>query len=256
MGADRWTAFFVATGLCSCGGATPTPDEPVSGESATPTADSPDGPEAPAADGESTKAAEPAGIPTACADPSAQYCTPGKRFARRLCEGDFPTVALGMFGSGTPWTKAYLGRKTKAWSASGAGSSNEEIPRDEEVVVLEHRGPPDLGGIQVSGASGGFEVIRWNGNCVTLQEGELLFDPPPRPKIARIVWKRIEMDTRDALREDDKVNEAYLQHRKHCKGVSMGKVSLECVKADKKLGQVIADYVRDGGKLATPHKIP
>jgi len=256
MRVDRWTTILVATGLFGCGGSTPAPDEPESGESATPTAEGSDPGDKPAAGGDAAKAEEPSGIPTACADPSSEYCTPGKRFTKRLCEGDFPTVALAMFASSSPWKKAYLGRKTKAWSATGAGSSNEEIPRDEEVVVLLQRGPADLGGMQVSGASGGFEVLRWNGNCVTLQEGELLFDAPPRPKIARIVWKRIEMDTRDTLREDETINKAYIQHRKHCKGVSMGDVSLECVKADKKLGQVIADFVRDGGNIGTANRLP
>ncbi|MBW2524210.1 MAG: hypothetical protein JRI23_08545 [Deltaproteobacteria bacterium] len=245
----------VGWSLASCGGASQpaSPESPA--DEAAPAAEESAEPAAQSSEGGAETEADQ-GLPTACADASAQYCTPTKSFAKRLCEGDFPTVALSMFSSNAPWTKAYLGRKTKAWSASGAGSSNEELPRDEEVVVLMHRGPPDLGGIQVSGASGGFEVLRWNGNCVTLQEGELLFDAPPRPKMARIVWKRIEMDTRDVLREDEKVNDAYIYHRKHCKGVSMGKVSLECVKADKKLGQAIADYVRGGGKLGTPNNRP
>jgi hypothetical protein len=64
------------------------------------------------------------------------------------------------------------------------------------------------------------------------------------------------MDMREALREDSTINEIYLRHRKHCKGVSMGTVSLKCVKADKELGEAIASYVREGGKLATPNKLP
>ena len=68
--------------------------------------------------------------------------------------------------------------------------------------------------------------------------------------------KAVEKLVRDALREDSAVNEAYLEHRKHCKGVSMGKVSLKCVKADKVLGEAVAKFVRDGGKLVTPHKLP
>lgn len=259
MHAPSTTAYLLVGSLAACGGAAPSPAAPEADETAMPSPDGDDGGEtssAPTAAESPAAADDAAGLPTACADGSAEYCTPKPQFARQVCQGDFPTVALSLFSGSAPFTKGYLGRKTKAWSASGAGSSNEELPRDEEVVVLLHRGKPDLGGMQVSGASGGFEVMRWNGACVTLQEGELLFDPPPRPKIARIVWKRIEMDTRDALREDEKVNEAYLEHRKHCKGVSMGRVSLECVKADQRLGQAIADYVREGGKLPTPHQLP
>lgn len=256
MQAHQLLPVALCWSLVGCGGATLEPESAAAESPASePTEEERDSASASASKQEEAPA-EPEGLPTACADSSAEYCMPTKGFAKRLCEGDFPTVALAMFSGKAPWTKAYLGRKTKAWSASGAGSSNEELPRDEEVVVLLHRGPPDLGGIQVSGATGGFEVLRWNGNCVTLQEGELLFDAPPRPKIARIVWKRIEMDTRDSLREDEAVNKAYLDHRKHCKGVSMGRVSLECVKADKKLGQAIADYVRGGGELAKPNRLP
>jgi hypothetical protein len=113
-----------------------------------------------------------------------------------------------------------------------------------------------MGGMEVSGASGGFEVLRWDGSCVTLQAGELTTDPMPKLHNARIVWNSVEVDTREALREDEKVNEAYRKHRKECKGVSMGDVTDKCVVADKELNVAIVAYVRDGGKLPEPHKLP
>lgn len=251
--------LILALAASACGGSTPAAHDGSEGAPGDPTEGPADSAEPSPGDSEAAGGASDAkakGIPTACADASAEYCTPGDVFAKRLCQEDLPTVALHLFSGQAPFTKAYLARKTKAWSASGAGSSNEQIPAGEEVVVMLHRNPPDLGGMQVSGATGGYEVLRWDGSCVTLQAGELMSQPNGRAKIARIVWKRIEMDTRDALREDSELNEVYLQHKKHCRGVSMGKVSLECVKADEALGQAIAKFVRDGGKLPEPHKLP
>jgi hypothetical protein len=155
-----------------------------------------------------------------------------------------------------PWTHGYLTRKTRAWSASGAGSSGDEMPEGEEVVVLVRRGAGDLGGMQVSGVGGGFEALRWDGNCVTLHDGEMTTNAPAKPRNARLLWNTIEMDMRDALLADEKVSEVYSRHRKECKGVTMGDVSKKCETADRDLNAAITRYVREGGKLAEPVKKP
>ena len=131
------------------------------------------------------------------------------------------------------------------------------VATDEEVLVMHKRGASTPGGIQVSGATGSVDVLRWDGSCVTVSPGELSYDPPSRIENARIVWNRLEVAFRDALKEDEEVYDLYVQHKKTCKGVSFGKVSKKCVKADEALSRAIAEHVReDGGNLPPPKKLP
>ena len=181
-------------------------------------------------------------------------CTVGKDFAKRLCQSTYVNVALAMFAKGTPWQRGYLTRKTQAWNAEGGASVAGFVEFDEEVLVLNSRMPPK-GGMVVSG-TGGYQTLRWDGSCVTLQSEEVTFKRPPAPKYPRIEWRWLEDGMRDVLRKDPKVDEAYLAQRKECKGVTTGDVSKKCVTADQKLVDAIVDHVSNGGDVAPPAKLP
>ncbi len=193
-------------------------------------------------------------IPTECAKGDSPFCVPDKGFVSRLCMDVFPGVALVMFRQGTPWTRGYLTRKTEAWNASGGAAPQGELEFDEEVILLRKRGA--TGGIQVSGAGGGYDVLRWDGACVTLAEEEVTLSKPPTPKTAKIVWRWIDDELREAMKEDSGVRDAFRSRNRECKGATMGEVSLKCVKADDALGKAVEVYVRGGGQLPTPAKRP
>jgi hypothetical protein len=250
---------LTAASLAACGGSTPPTESPAS-EGATSASTAATGDAAasaePSAPPRADAAAKKKPLPTACATNEGGFCTPPHAFMKKICGGEFPTATLVLFSKNAPFTHAYLTMKVKGWSASGGGASGEELPQGEEVLVLERRVTGDSGGMQVSGPQGSYEVLRWDGSCVTLHEGELTTDAPARPKNARIVWNAIEMDMRDALRADAGVEAAFVKHRKECKGVSMGDVSTKCVDADKAINDAIVKYVRDGGKLVEPNKLP
>ncbi len=146
-------------------------------------------------------------------------------------------------------------RKTEAWNAAGGASEPVQLEFDEEVIVLLER-TPSASGIQVSGAGGGYEALRWDGGCVTLAKEELTLKRPPRPLAAKIEWRFLDQSTRDALSLDEKVKKVYQERRSECKGATSGTVSLKCVKADTKLSQVIVEYVRNGGELGQVQKLP
>jgi len=238
--------------LAACGGAQTAPSaEPAHSSSAAEA--TPDA--APALSSEpKSAAAEPVTVPTGCVK-SGRFCLPDQKFSKRMCNAGSPSLALYLFGNGFGFTRGYLTRKTQAWNAAGGASDNSFLEFDEEVLLLVERGG-DSSGMQVSGAGGGYEALRWNGLCVTLAKEEVTLDKPPAPKAAKVEWRFLDDNVQAALREDSTINAAVTKRRQECKGAVSGDVSLSCVKADDRLTQVLVDYLRKGGKLPVPSKLP
>ncbi len=247
--------FVSSSLLAACGGSEPKAESPAD-ESSAPAAPSSPAPEAKSAT-EAAPAAEAAkGVPTKCHDDKGGQCLPDPKFVRRLCNGVYPNVALYMFRGGTPWTRAYLTRKTRAVNASGgATSGNEWLVFDEEVILLYARAA-DLGGMQVSGAGGGYDALRWDGSCVTLGSEEVTTQKAPKPKHAHIDWRYLEEGMQEGLRKDERVSESYRDRRQECKGAFSGTVSDKCVKADNALTENIVKAVEGGIELPQPDKLP
>jgi len=196
-------------------------------------------------------------IPTKCAGYDGDVCLPPKKFVKKLCAGDYPNVALYMFQSGSPWTRGWLNHETKAVNASGGGSSGEKMQRDEELIILRKFSGQSPGGIQVSGANGGYDAMRWDGMCVTLDASEIYFgDPPPKIGNARIIWSRIEYAIREALKQNENIRQTYIDYKNACRGVTVGKVSAECEKLDGVLSHTIADELRTNGGFPVPKDLP
>jgi hypothetical protein len=192
-------------------------------------------------------------VPTQCHKPG-PICSPDPRFVKRLCNGKFSSVGLYLF-SNPAWTRGYLTRRTQAWNASGGASDSGWVEFDEEVLVLYAR-VADTGGMQVSGAGGSFDALRWDGSCVTLQSEEMTLSKAPSPKYPPIDFRYLDDDTQEALRKDEKVNAAWLARRKECKGATSGEVSLKCVKADEGLTRTVIAFIRGGGTIPEPKKLP
>jgi hypothetical protein len=239
--------------LSACGSsAANTPAETADGESAPAAAAENEASDAEAV--ATTGADASGGLPSKCAG-SGDVCTPDRKFVERLCKGNFPSVALVLFGKDMPWSRGYLRGETEAWNASGGASESGKLAFDEEVLILRKRSA-DMGGMQVSGAGGGYDALRWNGSCVTLSTEEVTLDRPPSPKTAKVEYRWLDNSIQEALRKDSKVDEAVIQRKKECKGAHSGDVSLKCIKADAKLSDAIIEFVRQGGELGQPEKLP
>jgi hypothetical protein len=78
----------------------------------------------------------------------------------------------------------------------------------------------------------------------------------PSPKYPPIDFRYLDDDTQEALRKDDKVNAAWLARRKECQGATSGDVSLKCVKADEGLTKSVISFIRGGGSVPEPKKLP
>lgn len=239
--------------LSACGGAASEVASPE--EAATTSAGAPDTKVAATPEGTEPKAEEPKGIPEAC-DGKDKLCLPPKSFAKRVCGSGFhPDLALHFFGKSSPFSRGYLAMNVNAWNASGGASSADKLVFDEEIIVLLER-KADTGGMQVSGAGGSYDVLRWDGTCSTLSSEELTFNAPPKPKTAKVAFKDLSEETQSALLQDEKIKKVNADRKKECKGVSMGEVSAKCVKLVDQLSESIVEYVRNGGAVPKPTKLP
>lgn len=239
-------AALLAT-LAACGGSSASnestaPPQPTAAPTAAPTA-------------EAASKTEDDKVPTACSSEGGDMCLPPVSIARRVCAAGSPELSLSLFAKGTPWVRGYLTRTTDAWDASGGPSSNDKLQMGEEVLILVRR-VPNTGGMVVSGASGSYDVLRWDGNCASLMAEEVSQTPRGAPGYADIPWKKLDDNFQEALRADEKIANLVAEQKKECKGVSRGEVSAKCERAHKALSKAIVEYVRRGGTLPAPPKLP
>ena len=150
----------------------------------------------------------------------------------------------------------YLARNTEAWDASGpaAGSSSQKLAYDEEVIVLAFR-PASTGGMIVSGASGAYDVLRWDGACASLNADELRKWYPPEAGYASIPWRRLDDELQQKLLADGRIALKEGEMKKACKGLSRSQSNPACDRAQKSLSKAVVFYVRAGGAVPPP-KIP
>lgn len=250
----RTLLVFALALVAACGGAAPPPESAAdtngSVQVASTTATPQPIPAAASAAPEPAKPVEPAlAVPTACADGGGDMCVAGASFADRVCNASQPDLALVLFAKGSPWTRLYLKGDVDAWNAEGGASARAKLTFDEEVVVLKRRTPPK-GTAVIVGASGGYQVMRWDGNCYSLDDGEVTTHRPPRAKHPLIMWKYLTEQTRNTLLGDASVKQAYDKRGKECKGAMSGEVSLACEQADTALSNGVVDAVKNG--LAVP----
>lgn len=207
----------------------------------------------------SDPAEEESPIPTACAAEGsikdAKACLPPAPFAKKLCGGSYPEVALGLFGKGTPWTRVWLAGDVDAWNASGGGLTHRaKLAFDEEVIVLSRHGAASMGGIVMTGAQASFEVLRSDGTCVSVMEGEITTKRPPAPKPASVPWTRLEEGTRKALLATPKVKSSLDALAKACANATTDKKA--CDKADRVFSAAVFEAVRSGANLPVPGRRP
>jgi len=195
-------------------------------------------------------------VPTACGEggklKDLELCMPEKGYAKKLCGGIYPDVALTMFGKTTPWTRVFLAGDVEAWNASGGLTHRAKLAFDEEVLVLGRHGAAATGGIVMTGAQASYDVMRWDGSCVSVMEGEITTRRPPAPKPAEVPFSRLEETTRHALLAAPKVKSAYEANGKACAAVATPGDKKACEKADRAFTQAIVEAVRAGGTVTLP----
>ena len=192
-------------------------------------------------------------MPTAC-DPG-DTCTPPITFVDALCNGTYLEATLTLFAKGSPWTRGYLKGDTESWYASGGGSSRAKLLFDEEVLVLRVHAPSTSGVVVGNGATVS-DVVRWDGLCYTVDSGQLTMKSAPKAKHPTLPFHHLSEAMSSAMLKDGAVLAAYKKRGKECRGVTTGDVTLACEQADRGLGDAVVAFVRGGGTLPPPNKIP
>ena len=219
--------------------------------------------------GSSTPAAEHPEV--ASTDPSAasgssrrtlpDHCARGKRecvpppgWVKRLCDDVYPDVALNMFKPGTRWQRLYMLARADPFNASGGASLlGDKMERGEEVLALKRR---DNNGEMQVGDNAGYDVLRWNGACATIHDGDFAREPPRQIVHSKIEWRRLGLDLRKVLEAQPDISAAQDARRKACHGIGIGEVSRDCEVYDRRLMDEIIRYVQNGGSIPTPSRLP
>jgi hypothetical protein len=242
----RWVRLVIFGVVVGCGSAPEPPAEHASDENHASARVSDEEPSQEAAEKKKV-------IPWRCRK-SKPPCMPPPTFVKRLCQDVYPDVALHMFKPGTPWRRFYMLHNAEPFNASGGASlMGDKMRRGEEVIALVRRNPRS--GVQVSDIAG-WDVLRWNGACATIHDGEFSTDPPRDIGHARVEWRSLGLEVRQAFEANASFEELYETRRKSCKGISVGRVTAECEENDKLMADEIVRRVRDGFELPTPAKIP
>ena len=132
-------------------------------------------------------------IPSRCAKGKKHRgeCVPPPGWVNRLCEDVYPDVALHMFSPGTPWKRLYMLARAEPFNASGGASLlGDKLERGEEVIALRRRSA-DEGQVQVGDNNAGYDVLRWNGACATVHDGDFAEDRPSRIVQSKVEWRRL-----------------------------------------------------------------
>lgn len=236
--------FLVLGMLTACGSAAPNvePDSPA------------DAPSSKAAKGDDAKPR----IPTKCAKGSKHRteCLPPPGWVGRLCDDVYPDVALHMFKPGTPWKRLYMLMRADPVNASGGSSLlGDKLERGEEIIALRRRSEAD-GEVQVGDNNAGYDVLRWNGACATIHDGEFAETRPSHIVQSKVEWRRLGLPLRQQLEAQPAIAAAYEARRKSCHGFSLGRVSGDCEADDKALMQEVVRYIQTGPELPEASRMP
>jgi hypothetical protein len=182
-------------------------------------------------------------------------CLPPGAWVSKLCNGVHPEVALHMFRGGSPWTRLYSRANAPAYNGAGGPSVVDDLVTvHEELIALRRHDDSrsSRAGEMSVGDTAGYDLLRWNGSCVTLHDGEFIADPPRRRQHAKVEWRWLGDETRSALRKSGLVRRAYKARLRECQGATLGRVTKACVENDQRLVAAIVHYVRAGGHLPEP----
>lgn len=198
---------------------------------------------------------KPRGLPTQCVQ-SGDICYPPPEFVDRLCQRNYPDVAVYMMGPNQPWTHRFV-RVGEAQAVNPISGRVGEVRLTfgEEIIMLRYKAGATEGAMQVSGTER-YEILRWDGSCATLEEGEFV-EKIPKQQLRYVapIWKRLGDTYRAAFLENETVAAAEATRKTECKGVGLGRPP-SCYKSIEDLNRIVAEVVHEGFALPLPEVLP
>ena len=190
-------------------------------------------------------------LPASCEGSSP--CTMPKDFGGRLCQGAAAEVAMHLFAPGSPWQRVYVKRAFKAWHVGGRGEMRD-LKSGEEVLVVKQGG--NSGSMDLGGRA--FDVLRWDGTCVSLMEDEISFQRPPSAVPANITFAKLAPEFQEYLAADKPVGSLLSNQKRLCEDKKAEKEpgKTKCELARRQLSQGIARVVASGKPLPALAYVP
>ncbi len=250
-------AVWVLLLTTACGSSVPAPHEqPPIKHSATRTKppvvhETPEKPEAAAA-------SSPAELPHSCSG-TGKDCYPPLDFVRRLCKKKYPGVAIVMFNKAAPWQHAYVKVKDVApFNSLGGPSAHTRLEFLEEVLLLREREiKKQQQQMMIMDVPVSFDVLRFDGTCVTLADDEFMTKKPyVRTRYAPVIWQQIDGRIRQALAQHSKVELAADAQEAACHGTFLAGGGEPCKDATQQLARAIIAVLSDGIDLPLPSQLP
>jgi len=189
--------------------------------------------------------------PTTCAGgPQAKPCLPPAEVAKRLCSTESTDLAIEMFSKSTPWTRAYLKYALHAWNVAGARAHRTLLAEEEEVILLAKHDPSSGSGLTIVGSQPTYDVLRWDGACVSVDGSELRSRKPVAPRAANLVWERLGESTRSSLLAVPTVRSARDARDKACSSTGAPTKReahvARCEGAERSFHRAVIEAVRQG----------
>jgi hypothetical protein len=199
--------------------------------------------------------ARKAELPRNCSNDS-KFCSPPEDFVRALCKKKYPSVAIALFERNAPWRHAYVKVKDVApVNSFGGPAAHTFLEFLEEVVILREREIKQHSVIQELPNT--FDVFRLDGTCATLAQDELTTKKPViRPHYAPIIWQQLEEGIRQALSQNQKVDQAAEAQTLACRGSFFAGGGEPCKEATQQLARAIIAAVDEGLELPAPVNLP
>jgi hypothetical protein len=183
-------------------------------------------------------------------------CYPPEGFVRALCKKKYPGVAIAMFERAAPWKHGFVKVKEVApVNSLGGPAAHTRLEFLEEVLILRER--PIKQQQMIVDIPNSYDVLRFDGTCATLAEDEFMTKRPyVRARYAPVVWQQIDSGLRQALAQNQKVEEAAEAQNLACRGSFLAGGGEPCKDATQQLARAIVAALRDGLDLPLPSELP
>ncbi len=194
-------------------------------------------------------------LPRNC-DREGGACFPPVDFVRALCKKKYPGVAIAMFEKSAPWKHAFVKVKEVApVNSLGGPTAHVQLEFLEEVLLLRDREVKQRQ--MIVDVPNSYDVLRFDGTCATLAEDEFMTKKPyVRPRYAPIIWQQIDVDMRQALTQNPKVDQAAESQTTACRGSFLAGGGEPCKDATQQLARAIVTALSEGLQLPPPSNLP